>query len=63
MEIRIEPQTPDGVIICIEDIVVDNLDEAHRLIKLVTEVWGTRKLDPNECQKLYNELTEKNVSD
>ena len=55
MNIKIEQQTPDGINISVDNLIVDSTDEANEFIKWIIKIWGNKKTDLKECERLYND--------
>jgi|GEM_PF-2711264 len=53
MKIIIEEQSPDGINISVEDLVVDTIEEANQFICWINKIWGTKKINLEECKKLF----------
>jgi len=53
MKIIIEEQIPDGINISVEDLIVDTVEEANEFTTWINKIWGSRKIDLEECKRIY----------
>ena len=53
MKIIIEEQYPDGVNVSVEGIIFDTIEEANEFSAFVTKVWGRKKIDLEECRRIF----------
>ena len=55
MKIEIEEQMPDGVNISVTNLIVDTVDEANEFITWINKIWGSKKIDLEECKKIFED--------
>lgn len=53
MEVKIRPQSPDGMHVDITGIICDTHEEVFQIIKLVEAIKEGHKIDVEECKKLF----------
>lgn len=58
MEIKLEEQSPDGINISVSNLIVDSIEEAKEFTEWIIKIWGMKKIDIEECCKIYEKLTE-----
>jgi hypothetical protein len=59
MKITIEEQSPDGINISVDNLIVDTTEEANQFISWIMKIWDKKKIDLEECKRIYESTQNK----
>ena len=56
MKMVIRSQSPDGVNVCIYNLLVGTVEEANILTSFIMDIDGKNKISVEECKKVFQKI-------